>query len=142
MEEHKKRTLRVFLARSEKSLDECVNALTPMLQDLKNAYQQLQPKLKCADFLKMMVIDGCFILELFRIKELLLTSSSHKEPRYAPNDPVFSKYGLIYFEPHLQRDLLMLENQIPLRVLIKLVDVAGKVRLFLNPTTTYDGMEW
>ncbi|KAL8038133.1 hypothetical protein ABFX02_11G084400 [Erythranthe guttata] len=142
MEEHKHRALLHFLKRSNKPLNTFVEALAPVLQDLKDAYDQLDPKwhLKENDdeFLEMMILDGCFILEILRTTDSAThthhstqthdqtTSSSnatnHSED-YASNDPIFSTHGKLYIVPYLKRDMLMLENQIPMLVLEKLVSV-------------------
>ncbi|KAG6382771.1 hypothetical protein SASPL_157524 [Salvia splendens] len=46
---------------------------------------------------------------------------------YADNDPIFSKHGVLYIVPYLKRDMLMLENQLPLLVLEKLVAVQNDI---------------
>ncbi|KAL5550513.1 hypothetical protein UlMin_000689 [Ulmus minor] len=51
------------------------------------------------EFVEMMVLDGCFVLELFR---------------YPRNDPIFATCGYMH---SIQRDMIMLENQIPLFIL-------------------------
>ncbi|EYU23678.1 hypothetical protein MIMGU_mgv1a006652mg [Erythranthe guttata] len=150
MEEHKHRALLHFLKRSNKPLNTFVEALAPVLQDLKDAYDQLDPKwhLKENDdeFLEMMILDGCFILEILRTTDSAThthhstqthdqtTSSNatnHSED-YASNDPIFSTHGKLYIVPYLKRDMLMLENQIPMLVLEKLVFVqnANVVKCF------------
>ncbi|KAL1565396.1 UPF0481 protein [Salvia divinorum] len=44
-------------------------------------------------------------------------------PGYAENDPIFSNHGKLCIVPYLKRDMLMLENQLPMLVLEKLVAV-------------------
>ncbi|EMS50847.1 hypothetical protein TRIUR3_27150 [Triticum urartu] len=39
---------------------------------------------------------------------------------YAGNDPIFSRHGILYMVPYIKRDMLMLENQLPLLVLQRL----------------------
>lgn len=46
MEEHKRRALRTVLERSKKPLQCYVDALAPVVEDLKAAYHQLHPKWK------------------------------------------------------------------------------------------------
>ncbi|GMY13117.1 UPF0481 protein At3g47200-like [Fagus crenata] len=61
------------------------------------------------EFVKILVIDGCFIIELFR-----------KEVNQVPkedNDPIFSMSCLQQFLDH---DLILLENQVPWVVLERL----------------------
>ncbi|KAL0297077.1 UNVERIFIED_CONTAM: hypothetical protein Sradi_6759800 [Sesamum radiatum] len=81
MDEHKHRALLHFLKSSGKSLRLYVEAL-------RDAYEQLDPKWQEDDdaFVKMMVVDGCFILEILRMDT----------DNYAPSDPLFSKHGLLH----------------------------------------------
>jgi hypothetical protein len=58
------------------------------------------------DFVKILVIDGCFLVELFRKKSNLV-------PR-EEDDPIFTKSCMIQFLSH---DLILLENQVPWFVL-------------------------
>ncbi|KAK9934210.1 hypothetical protein M0R45_021362 [Rubus argutus] len=67
-------------------------------------------------FLQMMILDGCFMLEILR-------SASHVLDDYAPNDPIFSNHGRLHVVPYIKRDMLMLENQLPMLVLETLVAV-------------------
>jgi hypothetical protein len=55
---------------------------------------------------KILVIDGCFLIELFR-------KDSHVVPR-EEDDPIFTKSCMIQFLFH---DLILLENQVPWMVL-------------------------
>ncbi|PPR88252.1 hypothetical protein GOBAR_AA32438 [Gossypium barbadense] len=93
MEDHKKRALLHFLKRSNKPLDLFVESLN-----------------------KLMIVDGCFMLEILR-------SATHTMDDYAPNDPIFSNHGKIHVMPFIKRDMLMLENQLPIPVLYSLVAV-------------------
>uniref|UniRef100_A0A0E0MMD9 Uncharacterized protein n=1 Tax=Oryza punctata TaxID=4537 RepID=A0A0E0MMD9_ORYPU len=42
---------------------------------------------------------------------------------YAYNDPVFGRHGALYMVPYVRRDMLIVENQLPLLLLQKLVAV-------------------
>lgn len=110
-----------FLERTDKSLACYVKALAPAVQDLKNAYPHyMDPQTDDDTFLQMMILDGCFILELMRTTAKLKLKQAGATPPYAPNDPIFSNHDGLYLRPLLKRDMLMLENQIPLLLLIKL----------------------
>lgn len=61
------------------------------------------------EFVEMMVLDGCFILELFRG-----AAAGFKHLGYSRNDPIFAMRGSMH---SIQRDMIMLENQIPLFIL-------------------------
>ncbi|KAI7996936.1 UPF0481 protein [Camellia lanceoleosa] len=62
------------------------------------------------DFIQMMLLDGCFIIELFQ-------QVCGSEDSANANSLVFMKPWLI---PILIRDLLKLENQLPFFVLLRL----------------------
>ncbi|KAI3905972.1 hypothetical protein MKW98_022401 [Papaver atlanticum] len=62
------------------------------------------------DFVEMMILDGCFILEL-------LMRNADEVARADKNDPIFSS---AWIRSSLQHDLILLENQIPYVVLLKL----------------------
>ncbi|KAJ6366823.1 hypothetical protein OIU77_003244 [Salix suchowensis] len=61
----------------------------------------------------MMVLDGCFMLELFRD-----VAEGFKKLGYPRNDPVFAMRGSMH---SIQRDMIMLENQLPFFVLDRLL---------------------
>ncbi|KAF3325511.1 hypothetical protein FCM35_KLT10582 [Carex littledalei] len=67
------------------------------------------------EFLKMMLLDGCFMIEVLRTDEC--------PDDYAPNDPVFSSRMKPLRKPYIKRDMLLLENQLPLLVLKALLEV-------------------
>lgn len=70
----------------------------------------------------MMVTDGCFLLEVMR------TAAGWEVSDYADDDPVFSAHGLLYTVPYIRRDMIMIENQLPLLVLDKLVAVESGIQ--------------
>ncbi|EPS62678.1 hypothetical protein M569_12114, partial [Genlisea aurea] len=123
MEQHKRRALLHFLKRAKKPIDAFVGALSPMVDDLKEAYDRLDPSWEDdgdgSKFLKMMITDGCFILEVLR----KTMDPAGCAEAYAPKDPIFSDHGRLHVVPYLKRDMLMLENQIPMAVLDTLVSL-------------------
>lgn len=151
MEAHKRRAFLHFIKRSKKPLQSYVDALAPAAQDLKDAYDQLGSYWQDTEkFLQLMIVDGCFVLEILRAAtNRAVQAQAHQPPAplptaqceaevelaaqprndqslvrdYAANDPIFSKHGELYIVPYLKRDMLMLENQIPMLVLEKLVAV-------------------
>ncbi|XP_062203947.1 UPF0481 protein At3g47200-like [Phragmites australis] len=142
MDAHKRRSLVHFLRRARRPLAEFAAAVgdTDVAERLEGAYQGLGGEWRGGErFLEMMVTDGCFLLEVMR------TASGWEVNDYTPDDPVFSAHGLLYTVPYIRRDMLMLENQLPLLVLDRLVAVeSGKdgneelinrmVLRFLSPT--------
>ncbi|PON64965.1 hypothetical protein PanWU01x14_121420 [Parasponia andersonii] len=108
MEDHKWRYLGALLNRKpnlEASLDICVKALRESEHRARNCYGE-KISLNSNDFVQMMLLDCCFIIELFlkfAIKGLRRR-----------NDQLFITPGLLF---ELRRDMILLENQIPLFVL-------------------------
>ncbi|KAF8035335.1 hypothetical protein BT93_C1382 [Corymbia citriodora subsp. variegata] len=126
MEEHKDRARDHFLERSGKSLEPFVESLREVVWDLKESYDALNQKWKEGEgdqFLELMIRDGCFMLEIMR------AATIEKEKNdYAPNDPIFSTHRLAYITPYIRRDMLMLENQLPMLVLYKLVTIENNCK--------------
>ena len=118
MEDHKHRALLHFLKRSDKHIQLLVQSLAEVVQDLKDSYDSLDQKWRndTSSFLKLMIVDGCFMLEILR-------TATHTMDDYAANDPIFSEHGRLYIVPYLRRDMLMLENQLPMLVLDKLLAI-------------------
>ncbi|KAI3730428.1 hypothetical protein L1987_61598 [Smallanthus sonchifolius] len=124
MEENKHRALLHFLKRFKKPFECYVEAVMEVVEDLKHAYSSLDHKWHqdTMGFAKMMILDGCFMLEILRAA----TSDDSDNPAddvddYASNDPIFSNHGKLYIMPYLKRDMLMLENQLPMLLLNTLV---------------------
>ncbi|KAK3409574.1 hypothetical protein EUGRSUZ_J01683, partial [Eucalyptus grandis] len=123
MEEHKCRAVRHFLRRSGKCREHFFESLREVAWDLEESYNALDLKWKAGNgegaaplFLELMVTDGCFMLEILRF-------AADEVHDYAPNDPIFSKHGELYIMPDIRHDMLMLENQLPMLVLDRLVAV-------------------
>ncbi|KAK9120277.1 hypothetical protein Scep_018370 [Stephania cephalantha] len=129
MEVHKRRAVRHFIKRSNKSIEFYLKEMRSVEKEVREAYEHLDEK-KWGHyyssssssnqlFLQMIITDGCFILEFMEI-----LSGAPKD--YASNDPVFSYYGSIAHYNVVMRDLLLLENQLPYLVLKKLLVIADR----------------
>ncbi|XP_020106742.1 UPF0481 protein At3g47200-like [Ananas comosus] len=119
MEEHKQRALMHFLRRPNVpfEFDDLVAAVYEVVQPLQDAYQKLEEVFSNKDrFVELMIVDGCFMLEVIRV-------TAGRSSDYASNDPIFSRHGVLYTVPYIRRDMLMIENQLPLLVLEKLIAV-------------------
>ncbi|KAK3409595.1 hypothetical protein EUGRSUZ_J01706 [Eucalyptus grandis] len=121
MEEHKHRALLHFLKRSGKSIEPFFDSLRKVARELKDSYNKLDSKWMEREgeggrFLELMITDGCFMLEIMRIATC--------ENDYAPDDPIFSIRGWERRGPYILRDMLLLENQLPMLVLYQLFAVA------------------
>ncbi|XP_077218790.1 UPF0481 protein At3g47200-like [Tasmannia lanceolata] len=117
MEVHKQRALLHFLKRTNKSIEDYVKALEEVGEELMDSYEHLEEAWKDRNrFLKMMLLDGCFMLEV-------LYTANGISNTYASKDPIFSSHGKVHKMPYIKRDMLRVENQLPLLVLDKLVAV-------------------
>lgn len=109
MEVHKLHYMLSLLARTPdraKSLDECGKAILRFDKHIRACYAEPIDKYRENDLAKMLLVDGCFILELFlrfSMADLRLQ-----------DDPVFNTTWMVLT---LRRDLALLENQIPFFVL-------------------------
>lgn len=110
MEEHKYQYLGQLLARTGLDLSALFKALAPLEGPARECYSEaigLGPH----DHLEMLVVDGCFVIELFR--------KVAKRVEFEPDDPIAA---MSWVFPSLLRDLHRLENQIPFFVLQRLFD--------------------
>ncbi|TKW01056.1 hypothetical protein SEVIR_8G152000v4 [Setaria viridis] len=111
MEEHKRRAMLQFVKRAGKPLGEFVASIEEVVDKLQDAYEGLDEKWRGANsgrFVEMMVVDGCFLLEI------ILQFGD-----YGPNDPVFSN---LYLLVDIRNDVVVMENQLPLLAVQRLVE--------------------
>ncbi|KAF8015742.1 hypothetical protein BT93_H1313 [Corymbia citriodora subsp. variegata] len=112
MEEQKMRYMRQLLRRRK---EESVDRYMPTLRELEQlacyCYSETFDHLTPEKFLAMMLIDGCFIVELFHENNI-------KELR--DSDQLMESDWIQYC---LRRDLLLLKNQLPFFLLNKLYDL-------------------
>ncbi|KAL4189509.1 hypothetical protein AMTRI_Chr08g207490 [Amborella trichopoda] len=113
MERHKHHSLLHFLDRSQHSAHVYLEALQAIEQKLRACHEWPDelPRMENPEFLNMMLLDGCFLLELHRTKEDCDTTG------YADDDSVFGPARADFFADNMIHDLMLLENQIPLLVL-------------------------
>ncbi|XP_048137790.1 UPF0481 protein At3g47200-like [Rhodamnia argentea] len=112
MEEQKMRYVqRLLKRRNEGSVDRYMPILREMEQRARDCYAETID-LSHEKFLAMMLIDGCFLVELFR--------KFRMEELRDEDDPLMEAD---WIRCCLQRDLLLLENQIPFFVLNELYDL-------------------
>ncbi|MBA0787787.1 hypothetical protein Gotri_025167 [Gossypium trilobum] len=93
-------------------LDPAMKAMEDLEQDARRCYWDNAEQHSKDKFVRMMLVDGCFIVELLR--EL-----KHNNFQCAPS---VQRWML----PTLRRDLIMLENQLPLFVLQKLFELTKR----------------
>ncbi|XP_054805356.1 UPF0481 protein At3g47200-like [Prosopis cineraria] len=106
-EDHKLHYLYTLLSRKpnlEATLHECVMALRDIEQTARNCYEETL-NLTSDEFVEIMLLDGCFIIELF-------LKYAFKGLRRR-GDPIFTSE--LFFA--VRKNLILLENQIPWMVL-------------------------
>lgn len=108
MEQHKLRCLRCILKRFNHDIGPYLDSVKKEEEAARACYEGTI-SMSSDDFVQMMVLDGCFVIELLRG-----VSMGFEELGYSPNDPIFSMRLLMV---KIQQDMIMLENQIPLSIL-------------------------
>ncbi|KAF8406280.1 hypothetical protein HHK36_008365 [Tetracentron sinense] len=112
MDEHKWRSLHQILKRTHHDVKLYLNSIKELEEKARSCYEG-SVTLSSNEFVEMMVLDGCFVLELFRG-----VAEGFKQLGYSRNDPVFAMRGFMH---SIQRDMIMLENQLPLFILDRLL---------------------
>ncbi|KAL7177195.1 hypothetical protein ACSBR2_030516 [Camellia fascicularis] len=111
MEKHKLRYLQLLLKRKgESSANRYVTAIILREQEARRCYAE-PISLSANEMIEMMVLDGCFIIELMRKFEMAFLRDK--------NDSIFQMDWIV---SSLQRDLMLFENQLPFFILCKLFD--------------------
>ncbi|CAI9774649.1 unnamed protein product [Fraxinus pennsylvanica] len=112
MEQHKVRYLKLFLQRRKGSgVERYVTTIRHLEDRARKCYAE-DIKLKEDEFVEMLILDGCFIIEF-------LYMFQHIE-RKDEDDPIF-QYG--HIQSHLLHDLMVFENQIPFFIIDHLFNV-------------------
>ncbi|TKW01062.1 hypothetical protein SEVIR_8G152500v4 [Setaria viridis] len=127
MEEHKRRALVHLVKRAGKphTYVQFVEAIEEVVDELQAAYDDLDDKWRGANigsFVEMMVTDGCFLLELIMMVDSILRNDEIVDD-YAADDPIFSKRSFLVLWPVMRKDMIAMENQLPLVVLQRLLAV-------------------
>ncbi|XP_010034208.2 UPF0481 protein At3g47200 [Eucalyptus grandis] len=117
-EEHKWFFLRRFLHRTSSNEASLIELLAAEENSVRTSYSETV-LMSSGDFVEMMLLDGCFVLEL------LLHIFRSDDP-IDEDDPIFTRPWII---PILIRDLLKLENQVPYFLLKSLFDFSSSTRV-------------
>ncbi|XP_078161198.1 UPF0481 protein At3g47200-like [Carex rostrata] len=122
VEEQKRRYLKDFLSRGDHiSLNLCISEMKFLETRTRRCYSETFDDVDSNAFVKMMLLDGCFVLEHFLKK-------------YERNGNSILEIGWNY--NFIVRDLLLLENQIPFFIVEKLYEIGLKQEIrknFVNP---------
>lgn len=111
MDRHKWRALNHILKRTNQQIELYLDAVRELEEKARACYEG-PLSLSSNEFVEMMVLDACFVLELFRG-----AAGGFAHLGYSRNDPIFAMRGTMH---SIQRDMIMLENQIPLFILDRL----------------------
>ncbi|CAB4293856.1 unnamed protein product [Prunus armeniaca] len=105
-------SLEIFIERIGKVLDQEKECFAVFEKRARDFYAEPLDHINQDDFIEMMILDGCFIMEFFR--------NFYDEERRDINDPIFNMDCMIQYLFH---DLLLLENQLPWFVLERLYNL-------------------
>ncbi|CAI9774645.1 unnamed protein product [Fraxinus pennsylvanica] len=113
MEQHKVRYLKQFLERrtdsTQPSVERYVTSIRQVRDEAKNCYAA-DIQLDEGEFVEMLILDGCFIIEF-------LYMSIHRDSWNEDDHPIF-QYD--HIESQLLNDLTVFENQIPFFIIERL----------------------
>lgn len=111
-EAHKTRFLDRLLKKMSKSRPnlDLKDAMTRLEDKTRKCYSECFDDMRGNEFAQMMMLDGCFIVELLHLYDRFSKRQDVKEPIF----------GTRWMLPVMGRDLLMLENQLPMFVLQKI----------------------
>ncbi|KAL4655122.1 hypothetical protein ACB092_01G428300 [Castanea dentata] len=114
-EKHKVTYLKSFIEQNEAqpNLENLVSTIRGMEESIYNCYEEtISSSMHSDDFVKMILMDAIFILELFL---------RYDNKNWGSDDPIVENQWMYSV---LMVDLLLLENQLPFFVLEKLFNLA------------------
>ncbi|XP_040996201.1 uncharacterized protein LOC121242367 [Juglans microcarpa x Juglans regia] len=123
MKEHKLRYLYQMLKRTEGSVETYIATMKELEKGARNCYGE-HISHTSEEFVEMMVLDGCFIIELFHKYEIYKKAEDCHE-----DDPIFQ---MQWVRSRIARDLLLFENQLPFFVLDKLFGMSESNNTLLH----------
>ncbi|GAV88390.1 DUF247 domain-containing protein [Cephalotus follicularis] len=138
MDRHKWRSLHHILKRTNQNLQLYLDSIKELEEKARACYEG-PIGLSSNEFVEMMVLDGCFVLELFQG-----VAEGFNRLGYARNDPIFAMRGTMH---SIQQDMIMIENQLPFFILDGLMQlqfpdqkglVARLALRFFDPLTPTD----
>ncbi|KAF7151948.1 hypothetical protein RHSIM_Rhsim02G0058100 [Rhododendron simsii] len=112
MEEHKLQYLRLLLKRTEEtSVDRYVVAMRKLRKRAQGCYAD-SINLSEEEFVEMMLLDGCFVIEYLRKFSMTMLRDTH--------DLLFKMDWILH---SIWRDLMLFENQLPFFILVHLFNM-------------------
>ncbi|XP_031736550.1 UPF0481 protein At3g47200-like [Cucumis sativus] len=126
-----------------RSLNDLVKKAQSWVKEARNCYAE-SINMNDEDFIKMMLVDGCFIVEFF-----ILDYEEYKEPHESLFPQIENNVSMSFYKeriPDIDDDLIKLENQLPFFVLQHLFDLIPKhndnPNCFKQLTYKYLNMGW
>ncbi|KAL4644744.1 hypothetical protein ACB092_02G186500 [Castanea dentata] len=114
MDRHKWCALQHVLKRTNHDINLYLDAVNELEERARACYEGPSiTSLGSNEFVEMIVLDGSFVIELFRGAD-----EGFKQLGYPRNDPIFAMRGSMH---SIQQDMIMLENQLPLFILDRLL---------------------
>ncbi|GLU01694.1 hypothetical protein SLE2022_189870 [Rubroshorea leprosula] len=105
----------------EAKLSQLEAAVTKMEVEARQCYAEQISSDDKGKFVRILLLDGCFIIELFRKYDKVINPDPDDEMMSPdPDDPIFGMACMLQF---LYHDLILLENQIPWFVLKRIFDL-------------------
>ncbi|KAF8393989.1 hypothetical protein HHK36_020191 [Tetracentron sinense] len=112
MESNKWRLLQQVLERKGHQVSLYYMEMLNLEEKMRRCYARPFENINSPEFVEMMLLDACFVVELLNV-----SVNGDKYYGYSRLNRMLTSLGLL---PCIKRDMLMLENQIPLFVLDKL----------------------
>ncbi|KAH7663967.1 hypothetical protein IHE45_14G090600 [Dioscorea alata] len=121
-EDYKRKALVHFLRRSKIQPEEFVEAVEQDAEPLMKCYDKPEKKWSSSsqDFVKLMLTDGCFVLEIVHL------AFEYNMEGYPPHEPFLGPDDWHHKIILIREDMLLLENQLPFRLLYSLLTVLHK----------------
>ncbi|GLJ51219.1 hypothetical protein SUGI_1089710 [Cryptomeria japonica] len=95
------------------------DAVAHIVCEIRRCYEE-EFEYKDESIAMVFTLDGCFVLEILRV---LTTGEQNKQQPQQHCHPIFNSNRVKSCQFDVLSDILMLENQIPIKVLIKLLEV-------------------
>ncbi|XP_008445188.2 UPF0481 protein At3g47200-like [Cucumis melo] len=126
-----------------KSVEDLVKRAQSWVEEARNCYAETI-NMNDEDFIKMMLVDGCFIVEFF-----ILDFEEYNESHESLFPQIENNVSMSFYKeriPDIDEDLIKLENQLPFFVLQHLFDLIPKHKdapnCFKQLTYEYLTMGW
>ena len=112
MEKYKEKYLEAFLERAKINMGDLMRVVKDLEKRVRQCYAENITDVRSDDFVTMILTDASFIIEFFL---------RHRFNEWTSEDHIVLKPWLT---ARMQQDLILLENQLPFFIIVKLFDLA------------------